>query len=768
VTPRRTATIHDRLRSTGLVIGAVLVLAGLLGWAGTRNILRRMDDALQRAQRDAHLASHLASAVTQELQAAANYLATGEKAYEERFHRLGMEARGYQRQMDRDPGITADEAAALASLTESLALAENFYARAHRLADLGRTAEARAQARMAVAPNDRVLHEIERLSEMKQRRAALVAERVRSDANRRAAILAVLVGLTVGAVIFLTGRAIERPLHALVRHARRITRGDLRMRTETEELPEEFRVLAGAMNWIAERQQMQAELARARDEADAANRAKSLFLANMSHELRTPLNAIVGFSEMLIEDAEDQGADALATDLRKVRGAGRHLLGLINDVLDISKIEAGKMELFLEPFDLASVVRDVVSTVHPLAESRHNRLEVRAAPGLGTMRADQTKVRQILFNLLSNACKFTEHGTVSLAVAREDGRVTFEVADDGIGMTAAQMERLFEPFTQADASTTRKYGGTGLGLTISRHFAEVMGGGIDVWSAPGQGARFTVRLPAEVADPAPAPDVSAEEGDGPPGTAGTVLVIDDEAGTREIIGRMLRREGYRVVAAAGGEEGLRLAREEAPDAVVLDVLMQGMDGWAVLAALKADAATAEVPVIMLTVLDDREMGYALGAADYLVKPVDRERLVQVLARYRPGGVRDTVLVVEDDAPTRQMLVRTLRRAGWDAAEAENGRAGLERLAEVRPAVVLLDLMMPEMDGFQFVSALRGSPENRGLPVVVLTSKTVTEDDRRRLRGSVERILQKGVNPREELVTEIRRLLHAAAAGPAGD
>ena len=381
------------------------------------------------------------------------------------------------------------------------------------------------------------------------------------------------------------------------------------------------------------------EMERAKDAADAANQAKSQFLANMSHELRTPLNAILGYSEMLQEEAADLGQDAFLPDLAKIHGAGKHLLELINAVLDISKIEAGKMDLYLETFDVRKLVEEVVGIVQPLVAKNGNSFEMTGPADMGKIHADMTKVRQSLFNLLSNACKFTEHGKVGLEVKREEaggaGRVLFRVTDSGIGMTQEEIGRLFEAFTQADASMTRRFGGTGLGLVISRRFCRMMGGDITVESEPGHGSTFTISLPAVVVarkeerDAPPAPAEAPEVAEG----ASVVLVIDDDPVVRDVLRRSLSKEGFHVEVAASGEEGLRAARELLPAAITLDVRMPGMDGWTVLATLKNDAALADIPVIMLTIEDDQKTGYSLGASEYLTKPVDRDRLAAILKKH---------------------------------------------------------------------------------------------------------------------------------------
>ena len=558
----------------------------------------------------------------------------------------------------------------------------------------------------------------------------------------------------------------------------------IRRKREAEQLREQLFKEEHDGRQAAERAKTEIEaknrqLEEARATADEANKAKSSFLANMSHELRTPLNAIIGYSEMLQEEAHDTGQAAFVPDLEKIHGAGKHLLGLINDVLDLSKIESGKMTLYLEEFEVSKMVAEVAATVQPLVQKQANRLEVDCPADIGSMRADVTKVRQTLFNLLSNAAKFTEGGMIRLSVTREElkretasvvagtdhasrithhaSRITFQVSDTGIGMTPEQTAKLFQAFTQADASTSRKYGGTGLGLAISRKFCQMMGGDLTVQSEPGKGSTFTVALPREVQEPtAPTqflarPGVSAA---GPAAGGPCVLVIDDDPSVRELMQRSLSKEGFRVEAAADGQTGLAMARQLRPAVITLDVMMPHMDGWSVLGALKADAATASIPVIMLTIVDDKQMGFALGAADYFTKPIDFQRLHQVLDKYRQPGVKQTVLIVEDHAETREMLRRTLEKAGWTVTEASNGRVGLERMAATQPKLILLDLMMPEMDGFEFLEALRREGHPRRVPVIVITAKELTDEDRRRLNGGVERILQKGAVSGEQLLAEV--------------
>jgi len=500
------------------------------------------------------------------------------------------------------------------------------------------------------------------------------------------------------------------------------------------------------------------ELEAARDDANAANRAKSTFLANMSHELRTPLTAVLGYCELLEEEVEDMGLEGLTDDLKKIGLNARHLLSLINDVLDLSKIEAAKLEIVNAPVKVAGLLEEVEATAGSLAQARNNRFVIDAAPDLAEIRADELRLRQILLNLIGNAAKFTENGEVKLTVrlaASDAAKVEFVVSDTGIGMSDDQIANLFKRFQQADQTTTRKYGGTGLGLALTQALVIMMGGSIDVRSKQGEGSVFTVTLPLHGrAETAPAVQSISGGSAGSVAQGPKVLVIDDDAGARELLYRILTKEGFGVTCCPRAQDAVDVAKELQPDAILLDVMMPGMDGWAVLQALRREPETADIPIIMQTLLDAEHVALSLGADGYLQKPLKKAGVLDALASVRTDG-RRRIMVIDDDIATCERMARVLRRDGWQVATYPDGAAAMAALPDIEPDLILVDLVMPVMDGHAFIREMRKDERWRSTPVVVMTAEDVAGVSAAGLTPLTSDIIQKGSIPLTDLVARLR-------------
>ena len=502
------------------------------------------------------------------------------------------------------------------------------------------------------------------------------------------------------------------------------------------------------------------ELADANRRIQEADRLKSQFLATMSHELRTPMNSIIGFSEILVDRLDGQVEAKQYGFLKHILSSGQHLLGIINDVLDLSKIEAGKMEIYPEYFDIAPVVEAVCNVMRGMSKTAP-RFAIDIPPDLPQIETDLAKFKQVLFNLLSNAVKFSPSQTPIAIRARflganpTDGSIVVSVQDEGIGIAPQHHEMIFEEFRQVDASVRREHGGTGLGLALVKKFVELQGGNVRVESTPGKGSIFSFTLPvksraAVVSRAAEIEPLDMRETD-------RVLVVEDDANAYDLIAAALSSAAYLPIRARHGEEALKLAREAKPAAVTLDLVLPGVDGWEVLKRLKSDEETRNIPVVIISVVDNRELGVALGADDYFVKPVDRDRLLQRIAEMTSRQTRPRLLLIDDDHTVHTLLDAELAEHGYKFESAFNGEEGLRAARENAPDVIILDLMMPGMSGFEVAGSLKDDPITANIPILVLTSKELTADDRRDLQSKVTTFVSKGTGARDQLLREIKRL-----------
>ncbi|NNJ13223.1 response regulator [Chloroflexales bacterium ZM16-3] len=516
---------------------------------------------------------------------------------------------------------------------------------------------------------------------------------------------------------------------------------------------------------IAQLRQTEMVLMQARDEADAANRAKSQFLATMSHELRTPLTAIIGYSQLMEQLVIAGDYRTVETDLHRIYAAGRHLLSLINTVLDLSRIEAGQLQFDAERVNVPYIVGTVTETIMPLIEQNHNTLEVICPAHIVTMYTDPLKVRQSLLNLLGNAAKFTKAGTIRLTVTQEqvDGVdwVSFAVADSGIGISADQISKLFKPFSQVDDSLNRRYDGSGLGLVLSQRLCQLLGGDITMESTFGVGSVFTMRLPAiaptepvlHIARPSPAERAPDEEV--PVVSDNIVLVIDADPAVGSLIAHLIGPERACVIYAASGAEGIELAHDVLPELIFLNVLMPDRDGWQLLEALKTNPDLAHIPVVMISIDNQQQRGLALGVADFITKPIDQDAVASAL-RWLPAPTHTSgyILVVEGDHALAELYQRTLEGAGWRVVIARTGREALTAITTHPPAAIMLDLLLPDMDGVHLINTLRERPGRVECPTIIVISSDLSNADRAQVQGSTRQILRNGAHTFSELTKQL--------------
>ena len=519
---------------------------------------------------------------------------------------------------------------------------------------------------------------------------------------------------------------------------------------------EQARELAELTRLTEELQRRGNELEDASRRIQEADRLKSQFLANMSHELRTPMNSIIGFSEILIERLNGSIDPKHVSFLRHILTSGQHLLGIINDILDLSKIEAGKMEVFAEKFDVRPVIESVCTVMRGMAKTKMPTFVIEADGALPPIETDLAKFKQILYNLLSNAMKFSPaESPITIRAMAVDETITISVRDQGIGIDPKNHDVIFEEFRQIDGSERRQFGGTGLGLALVKKFVQLQGGWIRVESAPGNGSTFSFTLPihSRAAVVSRIPELVPSEP-----RAERVLVVEDDAHAYDLIATALNSAGYLSVRARHGDEAIRLAREARPIAVTLDLVLPGVDGWEVLKTLKSDAATRDIPVVIISRVDERDLGVALGADDYFVKPVDRDRLLNRVRQLTTSDQSKTrLLLIDDDTSLHELLDEELTRLGYTIESAFNGETGFAAAKANTPDVIILDLMMPGMSGFEVAGLLKDHPSTARIPILVLTSKEISADDRRELQSKVAACVQKGKSARDQLVAEIRRL-----------
>jgi signal transduction histidine kinase/CheY-like chemotaxis protein len=734
--------VQTKLLAAFLAIVALLIALGAIGLYELRAVNQRTEDLIRSERKIAAYRQVQHDTTSQLYSISSALLVSDERTLDSALRQLNQF--GYD--LERLQFVAKDEIKLLGKVRQEY---DRFIAVVTRVVELIRSGRADEAHEAQLKEARPLANRLERLTnELVNKAEADVVAGIEASGEAYRTSMRIFCGFALGAIVLalILGRTISLsligPIREIDTRLHEIASGDFTQRV-TVGNRDELGALAANVNRTSE------QLGGLYRQLEMASEHKSAFLASMSHELRTPLNAIIGYSEMLYETAQDEGQDGFLPDLAKIRDAGRHLLGLINDILDLSKIEAGKMELYLEEVDLAGLVAEVRSIVEPLAAANANRLEIVCPAAVQTFYTDRTKLKQSLLNLLSNASKFTHEGQVKLEVRPGDGEVSFIVGDTGIGMTEEQQSRLFQAFSQAELSTTRQYGGTGLGLAITKHFCDMLGGNIIVESTRGQGSTFTITLPSRghaLAAAAVIPE-GAEN-------APLVMVVDDDPNARDLLAAAVRREGYRVIEATDGETALVLAREWRPDAVTLDVLMPRMDGWAVLTAFKSDVELAEIPVIIVTVLADRGIAVSLGAADFLTKPVDRSRLAATLRQYVYGS--GVVLVVDDESASRDLARRHLDRLGWDVAEAGDGAGALAWLSQnPRPAMILLDLVMPGMNGFAFLEEIAKHPEWREIPIVILTAMPLGVTERELLAGRTREVIAKGA---DDLGQVLRRIL----------
>jgi signal transduction histidine kinase/DNA-binding response OmpR family regulator len=736
------ASVYTKLLVAFLTIVVLLIMVGAAGLRALSEVNRHAEELVILHRKIAAYRQLQHDTTGQLYSVASALMASNDRTLEATLRQLNQF--GYD--LDRLQFVAKDEVELLSRVQADYDRFIQAVTHVIELIRKGNVAEGRELQRTQASP---LADRLERLTNELVNKAEgdMVA---RIEVSHEAYLTArwVVIGFAVGSIglALILGYAISwsliGPVQEMDAQLKEIAAGDFSQRVAIPNR-DELGALATNLN------RMNEELGRLYQQLDTANRHKSEFLASMSHELRTPLNAIIGFSEVLLDRLFGDLNAKQEEYLQDVLESGRHLLSLINDILDLSKVEAGHMELEVGRFALPEILENGLTMIRERAGRHGIALSLEVDPAIDVIEADERKVKQVVFNLLSNAVKFTpDGGQVGIRVGRNDAGVWITVWDTGIGITPENQERIFEEFQQVEGVYTEKREGTGLGLALAKKFVELHGGQLWVESEAGQGSRFTFTLPVgTVPQPETTRAPAAGAATGIEDNGPVVLVVEDDAAAAELLRLYLAGAGYRVEVARDGEEGFAKAWQLQPNLITLDLQLPKVDGWDVLIRLKGEPATRDIPVVIVSIVEEHGKGFALGAADYLVKPVSREEMLQALQRLgltRPRlRERLTILTIDDDPLAVELVETILTAEGFHVLKAYGGVEGLAVARQELPALLILDLLMPDLDGFAVLEQLRADPATAAIPIIILTSQNLTLHEKERLQGAMAYLAHKG-------------------------
>ena len=736
------ASVYTKLLVAFLTIVVLLIMVGAAGLRALSEVNRHAEELVILHRKIAAYRQLQHDTTGQLYSVASALMASNDRTLEATLRQLNQF--GYD--LDRLQFVAKDEVELLSRVQADYDRFIQAVTHVIELIRKGNVAEGRELQRTQASP---LADRLERLTNELVNKAEgdMVA---RIEVSHEAYLTArwVVIGFAVGSIglALILGYAISwsliGPVQEMDAQLKEIAAGDFSQRVAIPNR-DELGALATNLN------RMNEELGRLYQQLDTANRHKSEFLASMSHELRTPLNAIIGFSEVLLDRLFGDLNAKQEEYLQDVLESGRHLLSLINDILDLSKVEAGHMELEVGRFALPEILENGLTMIRERAGRHGIALSLEVDPAIDVIEADERKVKQVVFNLLSNAVKFTpDGGKVGIRVGRNDAGIWITVWDTGIGITPENQERIFEEFQQVEGVYTEKREGTGLGLALAKKFVELHGGQLWVESEAGQGSRFTFTLPVgTVPQPETTHAPAAGAATGIEDSGPVVLVVEDDAAAAELLRLYLAGAGYRVEVARDGEEGFAKAWQLQPNLITLDLQLPKVDGWDVLIRLKGEPATRDIPVVIVSIVEEHGKGFALGAADYLVKPVSREEMLQALQRLgltRPRlRERLTILTIDDDPLAVELVETILTAEGFHVLKAYGGVEGLAVARQELPALLILDLLMPDLDGFAVLEQLRADPATAAIPIIILTSQNLTLHEKERLQGAMAYLAHKG-------------------------